>query len=137
MFANLDYPISDEDFRATVEREAREQLGRLAGRPSLAVMCGNSEVEQQVAMLGLDPELGRGELFGELLPRLVEEAGIDAVYLPSAPCGGERPFRPDRGVANYYGVGGYRRPLEDARRAEVRFAAECLAFANVPDDAGA
>jgi beta-mannosidase len=136
MFANLDYPIADEDFRATVEREAREQLGRLAGRPSLAVVCGNSEVEQQVAMLGLDPELGRGELFGELLPRLVKEAGIDATYLPSAPCGGERPFRPDRGVANYYGVGGYRRPLEDARRAEVRFAAECLALANVPDEAG-
>ena len=26
------------------------------------------------------------------------------------PCGGDLPFRPNRGVANYYGVGGYRRP---------------------------
>jgi beta-mannosidase len=134
MFANLDYPFVDEGFRATVEREASMVLGELAGRPSLAVLCGNSEIEQQVAMLGLDPALGRGELFGELLPRLIAEAPTDAVYLPSAPCGGELPFRPNRGVANYYGVGGYRRPLEDARRAEVRFAAECLAFSNVPDE---
>ncbi len=100
------------------------------------MLCGNSEIEQQVAMLGLDADLGRGELFGELLPALAEESGSDAVYLPSAPCGGDLPFRSDRGVANYFGVGGYRRPLEDARRAEVRFASECLAFSNVPDGAG-
>ncbi len=134
MFANFDYPIADEPFRASVTREAAAVLSGLGGRPSLAVLCGNSEVEQQVAMLGLDPALGRGELFGELLPRLVGESGVDAVYVPSAPCGGELPFRPDRGIANYYGVGGYRRPLEDARRAGVRFAAECLAFSNVPDE---
>ncbi|MCW3030079.1 MAG: glycoside hydrolase family 2 protein [Solirubrobacterales bacterium] len=136
MFANLDYPIADEQFRRTVEREARAVLAEAAGRPSLAVICGNSEIEQQVAMLGLDPELGRGELFGVLLPRLIEQSAVDAVYVPSAPCGGVLPFRPDRGIANYYGVGGYRRPVEDARRAQVRFAAECLAFSNVPDEAG-
>ncbi len=135
MFANLDYPIADEGFRAAVEREASEVLEGLAGRPSLAVLCGNSEVEQQVAMLGLDPELGRGELFGELLPAAVRAAEADAVYLPSAPCGGRLPFRTDRGVANYFGVGAYLRPLSDARLAEVRFASECLAFANVPDEA--
>ncbi len=134
MFANLDYPIAEERFRASVVREAQTVLEQLASRPSVAVLCGNSEVEQQVAMLGLDPALGRGELFGELLPRLIEEAQADALYVPSAPCGGELPFRPDRGVANYYGVGGYRRDLGDVRRSEVRFAAECLAFSNVPDE---
>jgi beta-mannosidase len=136
MFANLDYPLADEDFRAAVEAEAAEVLAALAGRPSLAVVCGNSEVEQQAAMLGLDPEAGRGELFGDLLPGALERSGADAIYVPSAPCGGERPFVPGRGIANYFGVGGYRRPLSDARLAGVRFAAECLAFANVPDEAG-
>jgi beta-mannosidase len=134
MFANLDYPEADEAFMATVAGEARAVLSALGARPCLAVLCGGSEVAQQVAMLGLDPGLADGPLFGELLPRLVAEAEVDAPYVPSAPWGGDLPFRTDRGVANYYGVGAYRRPLEDARRAEVRFATECLAFANLPDE---
>ncbi|HEY0278576.1 MAG TPA: hypothetical protein VGC32_09935 [Solirubrobacterales bacterium] len=136
MFANFDYPLDDADFRAAVEAEAAEQLATIAGRPSLAVVCGNSEVEQQAAMLGLDAEAGRGELFGELLPAALGHSGADAIYVPSAPSGGARPFRSDHGVANYFGVGGYRRPLTDARLAEVKFASECLAFANVPEEAG-
>ncbi|MEA2494703.1 MAG: beta-mannosidase, partial [Thermoleophilaceae bacterium] len=137
MFANLDYPFDDAGFKALVEVEVEQVLGDVAGRASLAVLCGNSEIEQQVAMLGLDPALGRGPLFAEELPERIRAAGIDAVYVPSAPAGADLPFRPDRGVANYFGVGGYRRPLDDARRADVRFASECLAFANVPDGADA
>ncbi|HEY5317717.1 MAG TPA: hypothetical protein VIJ20_07035 [Solirubrobacteraceae bacterium] len=134
MFANLDYPTEDADFRAEVEREAHQVLSGLAGRPSLAVVCGNSEVEQQAAMLGLDPALGRGELWENMLPGIVAASGADCAYVRSTPCGGDLPFHPDRGIAHYFGVSGYFRPPEDARRAEVRFAAECLAFANVPDE---
>jgi beta-mannosidase len=133
-FANFDYPIADDGFRALVEEEARQALARLGGRPSTAVLCGGSEVEQQAAMLGLDPALGRGELFGELLPALAREAEVDAPYVPSSPSGGDLPFRFDRGVSHYFGVGGYRRPLEDARLAGVGFASECLAFSNLPDE---
>ena len=133
MFANLDYPESDAEFMEAVAREAGQVLDDLGGRPSLAVLCGSSEVAQQVAMLGLDPALVDGPLYGELLPRLVRDSGVDAVWVPSAPCGGALPFRPDRGIANYYGVGGYRRGFDDVRRSQVRFAAECLALANVPD----
>jgi beta-mannosidase len=131
MLANYDY----EPVAAAIEAEVGDVAAGLAGRPSLAVVCGNSEVEQQVAMLGLDPSLGRGELFGRVVPEGLRAAGLDAVYVPSAPSGGALPFRPATGIANYYGVGAYRRPLEDARHSGVRFAAECLAFANVPDDA--
>lgn len=133
MFANLDYPEQDPEFMGIVGDEARAVLDEVGHRPSLAVLCGSSEIAQQVAMLGLDPELANGPLFRGLLPELVRAADVQAPYVPSTPWGGDLPFRPDRGVSNYYGVGAYRRPLEDARRAGVRFAAECLALANVPD----
>jgi beta-mannosidase len=136
MFANMDYPFVDDAFRRSAEREVVEVLDRLGSRPSTAVICGNSEVEQQVAMLGLEPSLGREVFYREGLATATRAVGSDAIVIPSAPFGGELPFRPDHGVANYYGVGGYRRPLSDARLAGVRFAAECLAFSNVPDEPG-
>jgi beta-mannosidase len=134
MFANFDYPFVDADFSSLVTAEVRSVLAALARRPSLAVLCGNTEVQQQAAMLGLEPSIARGGFFDEELPSLIREAGIAVPYVPSAPSGDGLPFRPDRGVAHYFGVGAYLRPLSDARLANVRFAAECLAFANVPDD---
>ncbi len=133
-FANLDYPFADPAFRALALAEVRWAIDRLAGRPSVAIICGNSEIEQQVAMVGLPSELGRADFFATEVPALMEAGGTDAIYIPSTPFGGDRPFQTDVGIANYYGVGGYRRPLEDVRQARVRFAAECLAFANIPDD---
>lgn len=133
MFANMDYPFADEAFHRAVTTEARTELTRLAGHASTAVICGNSEIEQQVAMLGLPPAQGRANFFAAQLPVIARECGIDAPYVPSAPCGGDLPFRTSRGVANYFGVGAYRRPLEDARRAQIKFASECLAFSHVPE----
>lgn len=132
MFANMDYPSDQERFAEEVEREVRGVLSEIGARPCLAVLCGGSEVEQQVAMLGLAPALQKSPLFYELLPRLCEELAPAVPYVPSSPSGGELPFSVREGISHYYGVGAYLRPLEDARRAKVRFAAECLAFANVP-----
>jgi beta-mannosidase len=136
MFANLDYPDGDRGFVAEVEAEAAFQIGRLTARPSFAVLCGGSECAQQVTMLGQDPELARGPLYTAILPAALAAAGGDAAYVPNAPWGGDIAFRPDTGVANYFGVGAYLRDISDARLANVAFATECLAFANVGDRDG-
>lgn len=134
MFANLDYPEGDTAFVDMVNAEATQQLARLQGRPSLAVLCGNSEGEQQAAMWGAARDRWTPALFHERLA--AHAAGIcpDVPYWPSSAHGGAFPHQGSAGSASYYGVGAYLRPIEDARRSEVRFASECLAFANVPDE---
>jgi beta-mannosidase len=134
MFASMDYPFADHAFGRTASAEVGAVAARLAGRPSTTVVCGGSEVQQQVAMLGLDLDLVHIPFYEEVVPGLLRDAGSDAIYVPSAPSGGDLPLRPNRGVSNYYAVGGYRAPLSDARTSGVRFASECLAFANVPDE---
>ncbi len=134
MFGNLDYPVSDPEFRAGVLREGADVLDAVAGRASLAVVCGNNEVEQQPAMMGLDPDLGRDALWDEELAALVDASGAGCAYVRSTPCGGALPFHANAGVTHYFGVSGYFEPPAAARRADVRFASECLAFANVPDE---
>jgi beta-mannosidase len=133
MFANMDYPSDDASFTSAVALEAQQLLHRLQGRPSIAVVCGNSEVEQQAAMLGLPSEQWTNRLFGDLLAGLVKSLAPGVAWLPSTPTGGTLPFQADRGVTHYYGVGAYLRPFDDSRRAGVRFAAECLAFSNIPN----
>ena len=98
MFANMDYPSSDETFERAVTLEARQLLRRFQGRPSIAVLCGSSEVEQQAAMLGLPAERWRNPLFDDLLPALVRSVAPDAAWLRSTPSGGTFPFHTDRGV---------------------------------------
>ena len=134
MFANMNYPENDAAFNASVTTEARQQLARLAGRPCLAVLCGNSEGEQQAAMWGAPREAWSPTLFRETLAQLAREYRPDVTYWPSSAHGGSFPHEGNSGTTSYYGVGAYLRPLEDARRAEVRFASECLAFANIPED---
>ena len=134
MFSNMDYP-NDAAFMANVDREARQVLRRWQGRPSMAVLCGNSEGEQQAAMWGAPRERWTQTLFNDVLPAICREICPDVPYWPSSSSGGAFPHQPDSGTSSYYGVGAYLRPLDDARRSNVRFASECLAFANVPEDA--
>ncbi|MGF7178070.1 glycoside hydrolase family 2 protein [Azospirillum doebereinerae] len=132
MLANFDYP-TDAAFLDGVRAEIAQLLDRTQASPSLAVLCGGSEMEQQAAMLGLARAAWAQPVLMETLQGELAVRRPDAVFVPNSPSGGALPFIADSGVSHYYGVGAYQRPLDDARRAGVRFAAECLAFSHVPD----
>ena len=126
--ANLDVP---HDLLG-LDEELADLLDLAGGHPSLAVVCGGSETAQQVAMLGLDPTLWHSDF---LLQRAPAAVGDQAVWVGNSPVGGVLPFRVGTGIAHWFGVGGYRRPLSDVRTSAVRFASECLAFA-IPSTTG-
>ncbi len=133
MFAALDYPAADAGFRAQVAEEAAQLLSRTQTNPSLAVLCGGSEVAQQAAMLGLERGYWSNAVFDAVLPEAAARLRPDVPFVAHSPGFGDLPFLPSAGISHYYGVGAYLRPLDDARLSRVRFASECLALANLPD----
>jgi beta-mannosidase len=128
-------PPSDEGFLATVDAEVTTVLDAAAGHPSLAVLCGGEEVEEQPAMFGLPRDRWPSPVVERVLPETVGREAPGLVYVTSSPSGGTLPFQSDAGVCHYYGVGIYRFPLGDLRRAAPRFVTEGLAFAVPPDRA--
>ena len=89
--------------------------------------------EQQAAMMGLPASEWTQRFFDETLPALCALHHPGARYARSTPTGGPLPFSTAQGLTHYYGVGAYKRPLTDVRRADVTFTPECLGFSNVPE----
>ena len=135
MFANMDYPDGDADFLQDVTTEVAQQLSAMVSHPCVMVVCGNSEVEQQAAMWGVDRAHWAPTLFHSLIPTRFAALLKQVVYWPSSAHGGAFPHQPQAGTTSYYGVGAYKLGLDDAITSQVSFATECLALANVPDAA--
>ncbi|MGU3291662.1 glycosyl hydrolase [Williamsia sp. M5A3_1d] len=134
MLATFDPPTDLDD---TVVAELEAMVRAVSGNPAIAVVSGGSETVQQPVMLGLPREGRTMPLIETTLAARAAEYGLPYVESsPSAPPGSDAfPLRPDAGVSHWFGVGGYRRPVSDVVGADVRFAAECLAFAIPPSPA--
>jgi beta-mannosidase len=136
MLATSDPP---PEVSTLIARELASVLDSVSGNPALVVVSGGSETLQQPEMLGMSPADSPIDVIDTLLPDVVATHS-DAHYVrssPSQPPGDTTTseglaIRPDTGVAHWFGVGGYLRPIADVRSAGVSFAAECLAFANPP-----
>ena len=86
-------------------------------------------------MFGLDPALGRGPLFGELLPALVRGRGRRRALRAVGAVRRRRcRFAPARASPTTTASARYLRPLRTRGAPGCGSRRECLAFANVPDD---
>ncbi|MET7752868.1 glycoside hydrolase family 2 protein [Micromonospora sp. NPDC005367] len=98
LFACAAYP-EEEPFRTEVEAEAREQVTRLAGHPSLVLWTGNNENnwgwhdwDWQEPLAGRT--WGRG-YYLELLPGVVAELDPTRPYWPGSPWSGREDLHPN------------------------------------------
>ena len=144
MFACYFYPAT-EAFLGSVEKEATEQIERLSQFTSLALWCGNNEVDEAWKNWGYQKALnytvndsilqeGRHKaLFDELLPRLVKKYDSLTSYIASSPLHGwGRKESLIEGDQHYWGVWWGEQPFEVYRDKTGRFASE-YGFQAYPD----
>lgn len=143
MFACSAYPVFDEVYMDNVKHEAEDQVKRLRHHPSLALWCGNNELEHIANLFigDIDGKMTWEEyksLFDELLPAIVHEHDSERPYWPSSshsPVGDRQdPNNPTCGDAHLWQVWHGRQPFEWYRTCEHRFISE-FGFQSFPEPA--
>lgn len=140
MFACATYPTFDDAWMASVEQEARDNIKRLRHHASLALWCGNNELEQGL----VGPEETEttmswaeyGRLFDTLLPKLVQDLDPQTDYWPCSPHtphGDRHHFNdPTCGDAHIWNVWHGLEPFEFYRTCLHRFNSE-FGFQSFPE----
>ena len=127
MFACGTYPATDAAFMANVAAEARDNVRRLRHHASLALWCGNNELEQGLVGPGWTEKTmtwaDYGKLFDELLPDIVREEDPQRPYWPCSPhtpVGDRANFNdPTSGDAHLWGVWHGKLPAEWYREPSI------------------
>jgi beta-mannosidase len=142
IFACGIYP-DDDAFAENVRLEAVENIRRLRHRASLALWCGNNEMEQGWVewkwKIPDNPDnerlkAGYDRMFHRLLPGVVAREDPDRPYWPSSASSGEPFVDPNgqqRGDMHYWGVWHGRLPFTAYREQFPRFASE-FGFQSLP-----
>ena len=81
-FACCRYPQT-EDFLAQVREEVQAVVEKLRNHPSLALWCGDNEVDMAYVAGGLSPEHNR--LTREVIPQVMHRCDPHRAYVPSSP----------------------------------------------------
>jgi beta-mannosidase len=91
MFANALYPDYNKSFMDNVRDEVTKVIKRLRNHASLAIWCGNNEIDWIYDRKSSDGEITTpfyGEkIYHELIPGLLEKLDPSRLYWPSSPYG--------------------------------------------------
>lgn len=138
MFAGSFYP-SDEDFLNNVKEEVKDQVDRLQNHPSIALWCGNNEIDEAIVNWGYQKQFKYSKedslqvwkdykkVFHEVIPNALKENLISEknIYRPTSPSiGWGHKESLTEGDSHYWGVWWGELPFEIYSEKVPRFASE-------------
>lgn len=137
MFACAVYR-ADVEFCANVKQEIIDNVKRLRNHPSLAMWCGNNEIESMWQYWGIDadPEYKKDylRLFEALIPKVLDFYDPVTFYHPSSPSSGGGFIDSganNKGDSHYWAVWHSLRPFTDYYSYKFRFCSE-YGFESIP-----
>lgn len=138
MFAGSFYP-SDKDFLNNVKEEVRNQVNRLQNHPSIALWCGNNEIDEAIVNWGYQKQFKYSKedslqvwkdykkVFHEIIPYALKEnlTSEKNIYWPTSPSiGWGHKESLTEGDSHYWGVWWGEFPFEIYNEKVPRFASE-------------
>ena len=136
MFACQAYPFFDEAFLANVLAEIADNARRLRSHPSLALWCGNNEIEaMHLAWATMHRYVEWTErFFYHILPEALSQVDDGTPYIPGSPTGTAHNRDVDAdfaGDTHLWGVWHGLQPLTHYRKRMTRFCSE-FGFESLP-----
>ena len=130
MFACAVYNLTD-DFEENIRAEFLDNVRRLRHHPSLALLCGNNEMEQFVAE-GEWVDFPRQKadyikMYEYIIPKILKTEAPQTFYWPASPSSGgsfDKPQDPTRGDVHYWDVWHGLKPFTDYRNYLFRYVSE-------------
>lgn len=130
MFACASYELSDA-FEANISAEIRQNVRRLRSHASIALWCGNNEMETQFEALKWPKSKKQYydyiHLYEYIIPKIVKEEDPEKFYWPSSPSSGgnfENSNAENVGDTHYWGVWHGNEPFTAYRSHHYRFLSE-------------
>ena len=130
MFACAVYNLTD-DFEENIRAEFLDNVRRLRHHPSLALLCGNNEMEQFVAEgEWVDCPRQKADyikMYEYIIPKILKAEAPQTFYWPASPSSGgsfDKPQDPTRGDVHYWDVWHGLKPFTDYRNYLFRYVSE-------------